>query len=159
MATNKVTTNSSGEAVLGVWHESKAHARFWLMCIVTLSLYYWLVYKHNNITVTHRRVTQKLGNAINSNEVSLAIEHVTDVDINIGLLGRIFNYGDVSIQTAGSAGAEMMALQRGNKDFAPHGEAGSASAEIIGLHIANPHALRDTIFNLLDGNVNTTSKN
>ena len=103
----------ASEKVIGVWHESKAHFRFWFMCVITLSLYYWLVYKHNNITVTTHRVTQKLGNAINSNEVSLALEHITDVDVNVSLLGRIFHYGDISIQTAGGASAEILAMQKG----------------------------------------------
>ena len=147
------------EKVIGVWHESKAHFRFWVMCIITLSLYYWIVYKHNNISVTTHRVTQKLGNAINSNEVSLSLEAITDVDVNVSLLGRMFGYGDISIQTAGSASAEILALQKGVGSTAPHGLAGSASAEIIAEHLASPTTLRDAIFNLRDGNVNEKTKN
>ena len=40
------------EKQVGVWHESKASLRFWLLTIFTLSLYYFVVYKHNSIVLT-----------------------------------------------------------------------------------------------------------
>jgi membrane protein YdbS with pleckstrin-like domain len=121
------------EKTVGVWHESKASLRFWLLTIVTLSLYYWLNYKHNYILLTTRRLTQHRGNALTSNQESMSLENITDVDVNMSLLGRIFNYGDISVQTAGSSGAEISATR-----------------------LSNPDKLRDAIFDLRDGKLDET---
>ena len=116
------------ERQIGVWHGSKANLQFWLSTIVTLSLYYWLHYRHNAITLTTRRITQKRGNLFTSNETSISITNVTNIDVNISLLGRIFNYGDISIQSAGSD-----------------------ATEIYFNRVSNPTQLREIIFDLKDG--------
>src|SRR5829696_7975298 len=99
------------EKVIGEWHESKATLRFWLLSIFTLSLYFWLFYRHNAIRLTTRRVTQSRGSIFTQNDTSASIENITNVDVNISFLGRIFGYGDINIQTAGSSGAEIQALR------------------------------------------------
>jgi membrane protein YdbS with pleckstrin-like domain len=124
----------SPEKVIGEWHESKATPRFWLLSIFTLSLYYFLVYKHNVIQLTTRRVTQHRGSILSTNDTAASIENVTNVDVNMSLLGRIFNYGDISIQTAGSSGAEISALR-----------------------LSSPDKLRDAIFDLRDGRLDETT--
>ena len=121
------------EKLLGEWHESKASPRFWLLSIITLSLYYWLDYRHNMIRLTTRRVTQRRGNILTHNETSASIENITNVDVNMSLLGRMFNYGDINIQTAGSSGAEIQANR-----------------------LASPDKLRDAIFDLRDGKLDET---
>jgi uncharacterized membrane protein YdbT with pleckstrin-like domain len=127
------TMTMNPEKLVGVWHESKAHVRFWLLCIITLSLYYWLDYKQNEIRLTTRRVTQRRGNIFTSNETSMSIENITDVEVNMSMLGRIFNYGDISIQTAGSSGAEVSAVR-----------------------LQRPDKLREAIFDLRDGKLDET---
>lgn len=121
------------EKQVGVWHESKANPRFWLLAIITLSLYYWLVFKHNSIVLTTRRVTQYRGSVLTSNESSISLENVTNIDVNMSLLGRIFNYGDINIQSAGSNAAEIAAVR-----------------------LTNPDKLRDAIFDLRDGTLDET---
>ncbi len=122
------------EKVIGEWHESKASPRFWLLSIVTLSLYYWLFFRHNVIRLTTRRVTQRRGSILTQSDTSTSIENITNVDVNISLIGRIFNYGDISIQTAGSSGAEIQALR-----------------------LSRPDKLRDAIFDLRDGKLDETT--
>ena len=121
------------EKTVGVWHESKASLRFWLLTIVTLSLYYWLNYKHNYIVLTTRRLTQHRGSVMTSNQESMSLENITDVDVNMSLLGRMFNYGDITVQTAGSSGAEISFTR-----------------------LSNPDKLRDAIFDLRDGKLDET---
>ncbi len=121
------------EKVVGVWHESKANLRFWLLSIVTLSLYYFLVFSRNEIRLTTRRVTQVRGSILTTNETSMSLENITDVEVNMSALGRLFNYGDISIQTAGSSGAEIQADR-----------------------LTNPNTLRDAIFDLRDGRLDET---
>ncbi len=121
------------EKTVGVWYESKASLRFWVLTIITLSLYYWLHFKHNYILLTTRRLTQHRGNMLTSNQELMSLENITDVDVNISLLGRIFNYGDLTVQTAGSS-----------------------SAEISAVRLSNPDKLRDAIFDLRDGKLDET---
>jgi membrane protein YdbS with pleckstrin-like domain len=128
-----VATNIGPEKLVGIWHESKANLPFWLKTIFTLSIYYWLEYKHNEIRLTTRRLTQRRGNLFSTNETSMSIENITDVDVNKSLLGGMFNYGDISIQTAGSSGAEIRATR-----------------------LSNPDKLRDAIFDLRDGRLDET---
>ncbi len=128
-----MTTGMEPEKLVGVWHESKAHLRFWLLTIFTLSLYYWLVFKQNDIRLTTRRVTQRRGSILTSNETAISLENITNVDVNMSLLGRIFNYGDIAIQTAGSSDAEIMAVR-----------------------LTNPDKLREAIFDLRDGRLDET---
>ncbi|MBC7870952.1 MAG: hypothetical protein H7Y09_08945, partial [Chitinophagaceae bacterium] len=47
------------EKVVGVWRRSRWSWSFWWRTIVTLSLYYWLLWRKNQITVTTRRITQR----------------------------------------------------------------------------------------------------
>ncbi|MEO8393151.1 MAG: PH domain-containing protein [Chloroflexota bacterium] len=123
-----MATNIGPEKPLGIWHESKANLPFWLKTIFTLSIYYFAVYKHNEIRLTTRRLTQRRGNLFTTNDTSMSIENITDVDVNMSLLGRMFNYGDISIQTPGSGGAEIQATR-----------------------LSNPDKLREAIFDLRDG--------
>lgn len=128
-----MATNMGPEKLVGVWHESKAYLPFWLKTILTLSIYYWLDYRHNEIRLTTRRLTQKRGNLFTTSDTSMSIENITDVDVNMSLLGRIFNYGDISIQTPGSSGAEIRAVR-----------------------LSNPDKLREAIFDLRDGKLDET---
>lgn len=127
--------STAAEREIGVWRGSKANLQFWLSTIVTLSLYYWLHYRHNVITLTTRRITQMRGNIFTSNETSISITNVTNIDVNISLLGRIFNYGDISIQSAGSD-----------------------ATEIYFVRLANPTRLREIIFDLKDGKYDETKR-
>lgn len=123
------------ERVIGTWYGSKSNAQYWLQTILTLTLYHWLIHQHNSITLSTRRVTQKRGNFLTANETSISMENITNVDVNQSLLGRIFNYGDIVIQTAGSG-----------------------NAEILFVRLANPIKLRESVFDLKDGRYDETKQ-
>ena len=123
-----MATTMQAEKVIGVWRGSTRNLGFWLRTIVTLGLYVLLHWQHNSITLTTRRVTQKRGNFLTSNESSIVIENITDVNVNIGMLGSLLGYGDIAVQTSGSQDAEI---------------------RFVGL--ARPRALREAIFDLRDG--------
>jgi len=118
------------ETTYGTWRGSKWRAGFWLKTIVTLSLYYLLVYRYNSITVTNRRVTQRRGSILTTNESSVAIDSITDVIVNKSAFGSILNYGDIMIQSPGGAVHEIA---------------------FVGL--ANAGHLREMIFDLKDGSL------
>lgn len=116
---------SAPETTIGVWRGSKANLQFWLQTILTLSLYYWLVYQYNDITLTTDRLTQRRGNMFTSNQATLTLDSITDISVNKSFLGGVFNYGDMFIMTAGSRQSEIRAWR-----------------------LANPDGLRDAIFRL-----------
>lgn len=98
------------ERPLKTYRESKARFGFWWRAILSLSLWYWTVYRHNKIDLTTRRVVQQRGNWLSQNETSVLLPNVTDVTLNHSFLGKLFNYGDIQISSAGSSGSEISAL-------------------------------------------------
>ena len=122
------TTGTPGEQRIGIWHESRARPGFWLRAILSLTLWVWIVWKHNYIEVTNLHVTQKRGSLFGGNETTMRVDRITDINLNQSFLGGILNYGDITIQSAGSG-----------------------EAEIAKTAVANPRKLRQVIFDLRDG--------
>ncbi|MFN8378329.1 MAG: PH domain-containing protein [Anaerolineae bacterium] len=98
------------ERHLKTYRESKGRFGFWWRTVLSLSLWYWTVYRHNKIDLTTRRVVQQRGNWISQNETSVLLSNVTDVTLNRSFLGKIFNYADIQINSAGSSGTEVSAV-------------------------------------------------
>ncbi|NDJ84456.1 MAG: PH domain-containing protein [Chloroflexi bacterium] len=118
------------EEVVAEFRRSTRTFGFWWRTILTLTLYYWLLWRRNVITVTNRRVVQRTGNIIGGEETSIQISRITDVTVSTGVIEAIFGYGLIEIQSAGSGGAEI---------------------RFDG--IARPHKLKEIIFDLQDGMV------
>jgi hypothetical protein len=95
------------EEVIGVWRRSIWTWGFLWRTVVTFSLYYWLLWRRNQITVTNKRVMQRRGNILGGSETSLSIDNITDITVDVPALGAIFGYGDIEIQSAGSSSAEI----------------------------------------------------
>jgi hypothetical protein len=100
-------TNQAQEQKIGVWRRSMWTWGFWWRTITTLTLYVWLLWRRNQITVTTRRVSQRRGNILGGEETSLSIHNITDISIDTPPLGAIFGYGDIEVQSAGSSEAEI----------------------------------------------------
>ncbi|HYO87555.1 MAG TPA: PH domain-containing protein [Candidatus Limnocylindrales bacterium] len=97
------------ERNLKSFHQSKARIGFWLRAIFTLSLYYWIYHRRNRIDLTTRRVVQHRATIFSDNETSILLSNVTDVTLNRSTLGRMLNYGDIMVSSAGSSGSEISA--------------------------------------------------
>jgi membrane protein YdbS with pleckstrin-like domain len=128
MASNPPITTAGPETPIGEWHATTASPKFWLYTIITLSLYYFLVHRYSRINLTTRRVTQHRGSILTSNDTTMSVTNVTDITVNQSVLGRLFNYGDIVIQSAGSGASEIA---------------------FVGLH--DPVRLREAIYDLKDG--------
>lgn len=118
----------SPEKHVAVFRRSPRSWGFWWRTIVTLGLYILTNWRLNQISLTTRRLTQRRGNVLTGNETSMSLERVTDINVNKSLLGSIFGYGDIVIQSAGSD-----------------------SAEISFTSLQNPDKLRELIFDVKDG--------
>lgn len=116
------------EEVVAEFRRSTRTLGFWWRTILTLSLYYWILWRRNKITVTTRRIIQRTGNIIGGEETSVQLTRITDVTVKTGGLGSLLGYGLIQIQSAGSG-----------------------TAEISFDGIARPHRLKDIIFDLQDG--------
>ncbi len=107
---------------------------FWLPVILTFGIYYVLWHRYNKIILTTRRVTQMRGNLFTQNETTISLQNVTDVTINRSLIGKILGFGDIIIQSAGSGASEI--------DF---------------RGIRDPERLRELIYDLRDGRLDSTN--
>jgi uncharacterized membrane protein YdbT with pleckstrin-like domain len=95
------------ERFVKTFHDSKWRIGFWLKTIFTLSIWYWVVYRHNRIDLTTIKVSQRRGSIFTNNETSLYISDIRDITLNQSFLGRLLNYGDLGISSAGSSGSEI----------------------------------------------------
>ena len=68
----------------------------------------WIRWSSRTFAVTDRRVLLDQGVFGRSSKV-IALDRVQDITVNQSLLGRILGYGRVEIDSAGAAGAEILA--------------------------------------------------
>lgn len=118
----------SPEKEIAVFRRSTRSWGFWWRTIVTVGLYVLTNWRLNQITLTTRRLTQRRGNLLTGNETTMSLDRVTDINVNKSLLGSIFGYGDIIVQSAGSD-----------------------SAEISFQGLGSPDKLRELIFDVKDG--------
>jgi hypothetical protein len=92
-----------------------------------LTLYVWVLWRRNKITVTTRRIIERRGGIIGGEEVSIQLSNVTDIRVKTSALGSILKYGLVEVESAGSG------------------------TEIVFNGISRPHKLKEILFDLQDG--------
>jgi uncharacterized membrane protein YdbT with pleckstrin-like domain len=68
----------------------------------------WVRWNSRSFTVTDRRVILDTGVLSRSSKV-IALDRVQDISTNQSLLGRVLGYGQIEIDSAGAAGAEVLA--------------------------------------------------
>ncbi|PJF24762.1 MAG: hypothetical protein CUN53_16200 [Phototrophicales bacterium] len=122
------------ERVVEEFKATRISLGFWIPVILTLGIYYVLWHRYNKIILTTRRVTQMRGNIFTQNETTISLQNVTDVTINRSLIGKMLGFGDIVIQSAGSA-----------------------SSEIAFPGIRDPERLRELIYDLRDGRLDKVS--
>jgi len=120
------------ERVIEEFRATRISLGFWIPVILTLGIYYVLWHRYNKIILTTRRVTQMRGNIFTQNETTISLQNVTDVTISRSLIGRLLGFGDIVIQSAGSGASEI--------DF---------------RGIRDPERLREMIYDLRDGRLDS----
>lgn len=92
----------------------------------------WVRYKTTELAITNRRVIAKFG-FISRRTVEINIAKVESIQVDQGILGRIFDYGTLLIAGAGDPQAPIpgisdpMAFRRAFIEAQEHPKAGSAS--------------------------------
>ncbi|MDZ4763194.1 MAG: PH domain-containing protein [Chloroflexota bacterium] len=123
------------ERVIEEFKSTRIALSFWFFTIITLGIYFILYHRYNKIILTNRRVTQIRGSILTQNETTISLQNVTDVTINRSFIGRILGFGDIVIQSAGSA-----------------------SSEINFKGIRDPERLRELMYDLRDGRIDNPNE-
>lgn len=83
---------------------------FLLLALYGLGLIFWMVafirYKTTELVVTNKRVIAKFG-FISRQTIEINISKIESIQVNQGILGRIFNYGSLVISGAGNPQAPI----------------------------------------------------
>lgn len=83
---------------------------FLLLAVYGLGLVVWLAafvrYKTTELAITNKRVIAKFG-FISRQTIELNINKVESIQVNQGILGRIFNFGSLVISGAGNPQAPI----------------------------------------------------
>ena len=82
-------------------HESGRRVVFWLKMIATLGLY-TIAWRSRSWRLTDRRLIRHTG-VINIQERSIPLKNIQNVDYNASLIGRMFNYGNLRVESAGDS--------------------------------------------------------
>ena len=87
-------------------HESGKTLKFWLKMIFTLGLY-TIPWRSRSWILTDRRLIRHTG-VLNIQERSIPLKNIQDVNYTASLLGRMFNYGNLDVESAGQEDSEAM---------------------------------------------------
>jgi len=87
-------------------HESGKTLKLWLKMIFTLGLYA-IPWRSRSWILTDRRLIRHTG-VLNIQERSIPLKNIQDVNYTASLLGRMFNYGNLDVESAGQEDQEAM---------------------------------------------------
>jgi len=83
---------------------SKRHPRFWLQAVSIVGLLWW---RSNYLALTDRAVIRRKG-VFNKEERAVPLNQVQDISIAYGIIRRMLGHGDIRIETASTAGTEII---------------------------------------------------
>lgn len=92
---------AAGEVEIMRVHESGRTFKFWLKMIFTLGLYS-IAWRSRSWILTDRRLVRHTG-VINIEERSIPLKNIQNVDYSSSLIGRMFNYGNLRVESAGDS--------------------------------------------------------
>ncbi len=94
------------QKIISLKRQSKRRPQFWLKAIGSLGI--WLLWWHNDyLALTDRAIVRRKGVFV-KNERAVPLNQVQDISITYGLIRRLLGHGDIRIETAGSAGTEII---------------------------------------------------
>jgi uncharacterized membrane protein YdbT with pleckstrin-like domain len=94
------------ETIIALRHQSKRRPQFWFKVIFTLGV--WLLWWRNDyLALTDRSVIRRKG-LFTKEERAVPLNQVQDISISYGLIRRLLGHGDIRIETAGTAGTEIV---------------------------------------------------
>lgn len=95
-----------GEQEIMRVHESGRTLGVWLKMLATLGLYA-IPWRSRSWVLTDRRLIRHTG-VINIRERSIPLKNIQDVNYSASLLGRLLDYGNLDVESAGQDDQEAM---------------------------------------------------
>jgi uncharacterized membrane protein YdbT with pleckstrin-like domain len=74
-----------------------------LMILIFISLIFYLDWRFNRLYLTNFRLIKERG-IIGRQSMSVRLPDIQDMTYSFGILGKIFGYGDLQIESAGTFG-------------------------------------------------------
>ncbi len=74
-----------------------------------LWLWAWIIYSTTELAITNKRVMAKTG-LIQRNTIEIFLEKIESIQVEQGVLGRLFNFGDVVISGTGVHSAPFRSI-------------------------------------------------
>jgi uncharacterized membrane protein YdbT with pleckstrin-like domain len=97
---------SNSNDVIVLHRESKRRPGFWIKAIFTLGI--WLFWwKNNYLSLTKQAIIRRKG-VFTKEERAIPLNRVQDISISYGVIRRLLGHGDIRIETAGTAGTEII---------------------------------------------------
>lgn len=97
---------TGGEQEIMRVRESGRTFKLWLKMLVSLG-FYTFAWRSKTWILTDRRLIRHTG-VININERSIPLKNIQDVSFSATLLGRILDYGNLDVESAGDEDVEAM---------------------------------------------------
>lgn len=92
--------------LLIVRRQTKRRPQFWLKTIFSLGL--WLLWwRQDYLALTRRSIVRRKGVFVKE-ERAVPLNQVQDISISYGIIRRMLGHGDIRIETAGTAGTEIV---------------------------------------------------
>ncbi len=96
---------NEGEVKLLTSRESIMRLAWWIKSIFVIPFFIW---RKRKITITNRRIFYQSGGLLSSEERIIPKDKVQDISVRQSFLGRVFGYGVIRIETAGSSTTEIV---------------------------------------------------
>jgi uncharacterized membrane protein YdbT with pleckstrin-like domain len=97
---------TGGEQEIMRVRESGRTFKLWLKMLVSLG-FYTFAWRSKTWILTDRRLIRHTG-VININERSIPLKNIQDVSFSATLLGRMLDYGNLDVESAGDEDVEAM---------------------------------------------------
>ncbi|MBN1202093.1 MAG: PH domain-containing protein [Anaerolineae bacterium] len=94
------------ENVIMLRRQSKRRPQFWFKAIFSLGL--WLLWWRNNYLALSEQAIIRRRGVFTKEERAVPLNRVQDISISYGIVRRILGHGDIRIETAGTAGTEIV---------------------------------------------------
>jgi uncharacterized membrane protein YdbT with pleckstrin-like domain len=91
---------------IAIRRHSKKTLKFWLKAIFTLGIYWLFWHRSDYVALTEKSIVRRWG-VVQRFERTVPLHRVQDVSIRQGILGRLLNYGELRIETAGGSSTEI----------------------------------------------------
>lgn len=94
------------QTIISLKRQSKRRPQFWFKLVLSLGLYYFW-WRNDYLALSKQAIIRRSG-VFTKNERAVPLNRVQDISISYGIIRRMLGHGDIRIETAGTAGTEIL---------------------------------------------------